>query len=414
MTMLSRLRRLAAHEKGNVLVLTALSLPLLLGCAGLGVDATQWFLWKRQLQQAADAGALAGVYSQADGFGAEAAVQDAVARNGPFPNLTTAIETPPATGPAAGQKAAVGVALAMSQRLPFSQLFLQAPPTIAVRAAATLAGQGPACVIALDENASSAVYATGNAEIDLGCGILSNSRANNAVDFSGAVSVTATPIMAVGGIYRGGAAVINSAKPLAPYSAPQVDPYGPQGRNLQVPTPSGSCIAANLGINQKESMTLQPGRYCGGMSFGGGTFALNPGTYFVDGGTFNAGSQARISGSGVTIILANGANLESNGGAAINLSAPTSGPLSGIVLAQTGQANIKQNRINGGADLKLSGVIYLPSGSIDFSGGTNGGTDCLQIVAMRIQFSGNSRIHNACSASSGVSPIEARIVRLVE
>jgi len=43
------LKRLWASERGNVLVLGAVTLPLLMGSAGLAVDSIQATLWKRQL-----------------------------------------------------------------------------------------------------------------------------------------------------------------------------------------------------------------------------------------------------------------------------------------------------------------------------------------------------------------------------
>ena len=54
-------RSLITDERGNVLAMTAVGLPLLLGCAGLAVDTIQWVSAKRELQSAADAAAIAGV-----------------------------------------------------------------------------------------------------------------------------------------------------------------------------------------------------------------------------------------------------------------------------------------------------------------------------------------------------------------
>ena len=51
------LRSLVADERGNVLAMTAIGIPLLLGCAGLAVDTIQWVSAKRELQSAADAAA---------------------------------------------------------------------------------------------------------------------------------------------------------------------------------------------------------------------------------------------------------------------------------------------------------------------------------------------------------------------
>src|SRR4051812_49936378 len=57
-------KRLIKVRRGNTLAIAAACLPLIIGSAGLASDTIQWTLWKRQLQRAADSGALAGVYGQ--------------------------------------------------------------------------------------------------------------------------------------------------------------------------------------------------------------------------------------------------------------------------------------------------------------------------------------------------------------
>jgi uncharacterized membrane protein len=46
---LSWIRSLAAGERGNVLVLTAATMPMIIGSAALGLDTVQMALWKREL-----------------------------------------------------------------------------------------------------------------------------------------------------------------------------------------------------------------------------------------------------------------------------------------------------------------------------------------------------------------------------
>src|SRR3546814_15984455 len=48
------LRSVGKDRRGNVLVLTAAALPVMIGGAGLGVDVTQWYLWQRELQMSVD------------------------------------------------------------------------------------------------------------------------------------------------------------------------------------------------------------------------------------------------------------------------------------------------------------------------------------------------------------------------
>ena len=57
---LARAARNAKGEAGAVLVMVAVSLPVLIGMSGLVLDVGNWFAHKRHLQTQADAGALAG------------------------------------------------------------------------------------------------------------------------------------------------------------------------------------------------------------------------------------------------------------------------------------------------------------------------------------------------------------------
>ena len=62
--MLHAFKRLWNDKRGNALILMGAALPLLVGAAGLATDTIEWTLWKRQLQRAADSGAIAGVYTR--------------------------------------------------------------------------------------------------------------------------------------------------------------------------------------------------------------------------------------------------------------------------------------------------------------------------------------------------------------
>lgn len=53
-------RRLQSDTRANVLVFSALALPLAISSIGLATDTIQWVLWKRELQRTADSAALAG------------------------------------------------------------------------------------------------------------------------------------------------------------------------------------------------------------------------------------------------------------------------------------------------------------------------------------------------------------------
>lgn len=69
------------RERGQVLVIAALMLPVLLGMSGMAVDAGSYASERRSLQNAADAMALAGAQELPDSSAATAAAQSWAAKN---------------------------------------------------------------------------------------------------------------------------------------------------------------------------------------------------------------------------------------------------------------------------------------------------------------------------------------------
>lgn len=65
--MVSKFKKLLYEDKGQALVLVAITLTVLLGFAALAIDYGYLSHQKRKLQNAADAGALAGVQELSEG-----------------------------------------------------------------------------------------------------------------------------------------------------------------------------------------------------------------------------------------------------------------------------------------------------------------------------------------------------------
>src|SRR6478609_6878797 len=79
--MLKAFKKLWNDDRGNMLVISGVALPLLVGAAGLATDTIQWTLWKRGLQRAADSAAIAGVYDRSQSAGATSNTSSAVNRD---------------------------------------------------------------------------------------------------------------------------------------------------------------------------------------------------------------------------------------------------------------------------------------------------------------------------------------------
>lgn len=411
---MSPLCNLPKDRRGAVAMVLALSMPVLIGGMGLGIDTIQWTLAKRELQRQADSGAIAGAYSLAQGANVLSAVQSDLARNSSFTLTQTIIENAPNAGPEAGNVRAVRVVLATEMNLPFSGFLRDGPVVIPAEATASMVSNGQYCALSLENTTATGITMWGSATVSLGCGMATNSRGNTAVAAGGSSQITASPIAAVG--------VVPASNNYGPgterisYSIAQPDPFA------GLPTPTVSSNTSNGNVNSNQTRTLNPGTYKG-MDLKG-TVTLNPGVYVIDGGSLSIGSQARVTGDGVTFVLTSAnagsnpnsiATVSMNGGAQLNLKAPSSGTYKGVLIYQDRRAPMtnQSNKINGNSQSLFEGAIYMPGQEVEFTGTTGMNTNCLQLVARRITWSGNSSISNVCPPSSGAQAFTGTAVRLV-
>jgi hypothetical protein len=80
-----------------------------------------------------------------------------------------------------------------------------------------------------------------------------------------------------------------------------------------------------------------------------------------------------------------------NGGAGIDLSAPTSGMWQGILFYQDPSVRTtKENIFNGGADMVLKGIVYFPTTSTKFSGDFGSDAQQLLLIGDKVEFTGNT------------------------
>ena len=130
-------RSLVADEGGNVLALTAAGLPLLLGCGALAVDTAQWVMAKRELQSAADAAAIAGVYGLIQAGDMESAVDASLASN-PRLDPQRALSAHQSPEPRQDDPFAVRVNIVTPAKMFFTSMFLNRRPTISAESTATV------------------------------------------------------------------------------------------------------------------------------------------------------------------------------------------------------------------------------------------------------------------------------------
>jgi hypothetical protein len=453
--MFNFLKKLWRDRRGNAFVIAGAALPLIIGSAGLASDTIQWALWKRQLQRVADSAAEAGVYAKVLGnsVGTCSTITGAtyvnpvaydISKNNDINGITPtcSVSNPATTAGYTTDNYAVSVHLTMQKSLSFSGMFMSAPPTITADATATIVPSGKYCVVSLENTATTGITATGNADVDLGCGMITNSTSMTAAVATGSSEVNASPIAAVGGI----AASNNwgSDTVLQPFTVAQPDPFAGVNAPASTDYPTQSC--PNLRVNANSSQTTftsgsdyrpMTGNSAGAMCFGdlniNGSVTFPSGSVIVvDGGSISFGSQSTVNCSGCTFILTNRSTSSSptigtvniNGGSTVNISAPgtsatgVAATYEGIMMyqdrrAQDGSSSNYYSTINGNSASFLQGALYFPSQKVQFNGTAGMSTNCLQLVARRVYYSGNLDISNSCPADSGASAFTGKKVRLV-
>jgi Putative Flp pilus-assembly TadE/G-like len=427
------LARLVRDRRGALLATTAAALPVIAGFAGLGIEVGMWYSDKRDLQTAADAAALSGAFERVRGnpSGLQGAARYEAQRNGfaiGGPN-TIHVNNPPLAGSRAGETTAVEVVLTRPHKLLFSTLMLSADVDITARSTAAVDTTGEACVLALDRTANAALNNQGSATIKMdGCVMASNSIASNAIEITGSATLSAYSLWTVGGTDTGGSAQVTLARPPTTHAWELDDPLATFDM--------GSVPACSPNPPYKTSWgngaaTLQPGVYCGGLSFNANAdITMKPGRYYITDGNFFVAASAKVRcdcpnpEDGVTIILtkkntANIGTVDIRGGADVQLRAPadSSNPFRGVLFYQDRRAPVNTtgvNKFNGGATMKLEGSIYIPQQGVEFQGNNSLSKTCTQIIARTVSFTGNAYIDNTGCQAAGVQPVTVTQARLVE
>jgi hypothetical protein len=399
----SWLKNLMSSERGNVFVVGAAVMPLLIGSTAFAVDTIQLAVWKRQLQRAADSGAIAGAYALSLGNDEHLAVHRDLEKN-EFPVLSQ--EEGIWVGERLGFNRTVRVLLTAKRTAPFMSIFTNAPSTIIADATAALVDDGTFCLVSLYEGTSEpGIVGHGNGLVDLSCGMKTNSGADGAITATGGIKFKADPAASVGGIKAKDGSFVEGTT-FQPFAAKQADPlsYLPEAE-----LPPGCDILPDPDV--KEPTELSPGCYEGLTIKDVANMA--PGTYYVT-GNIDFTAQANLTGKGVTIIMTGqSSDMTVNGGAKLNLSAPNSGDYKGVLFYRRRDADQMTIKFNGGADMTLEGAMYMKSADLEFTGGSGMNVNCLQMVARTFKFSGNTEISNVCPENSGSKAFQQTVVRLV-
>ena len=418
--MIAFLKKLQRDRRGNALMIAGAALPLLVGSVGLATDTIQWALWKRQLQRAADSAAFAGAYAKFQaGAPGTAVTRDLTHNNHLWVPLLTGYPQVSEPADSGGYTRQVQVNLAVQQELGFSSMFLANAPVISTSARAAAVDSGLFCVVALEDTTTPGIIIQGSANVNMGCGMISNSRsASVSVDVIGnGHYVTAEPVAGAGGVED-----VNGVSSEQSYHLAQPDPY--EGK-YSTDVPAGqNCTAFNHATKTAANGKKNPGCYTGWTN---GSADLNPGVYYLQNTTIDMQGNDVLTGTGVTLIFTGSTpgKIELNGNSKIILTAPTDttcGTFGGVnscdyknmLMIQSNAAAMgNESLINGNNGMVMDGAVYFPRGKITFSGSSSAATKCAMIVGRRVHFSGSTDIQNNTTGCTANTKVPGKIIRLI-
>lgn len=236
------IRRLKRSQSGNAMLIAALSMPVMVGGAGMATDMTQWYMWKSELQYATDQAALAGAYARTDVTTEQSYVQRAEQEFAANLSQTSDFAEDPQTriaNWATGSNNSVVVTAGATRKLPFSSFLTGKAVTVRVKSQASFEkGRNfTSCLIAVDEDATGAVTIGGNAKFIAGCGIAALSDADEAISVDGNPTIDAGWLVTKGGVDDWFKDPNNSTDQILERQEGLFDPFGCEGEGACITPP---------------------------------------------------------------------------------------------------------------------------------------------------------------------------------
>lgn len=399
-------------ESGQALVVIALVAVVLFSFVSLAIDSGMIFSDRRHAQNAADTAVLAAALAKVRGQSFDAAGLSRALSNGYDNNGSTntvEVFNPPTDGHYAGNSEYVQVKITSHVHTFFAQVigvseYVNHAEAVARTTPSTSSSMyGGSAVVGLDPDGCKAVQFGGNANMTLtGSGIYVNSDCgqNAFNNDSGSSGILTTPcLQTVGGYeFNLGKVQITQAGCLQ-NNVPPMSP--PQYPNISCGTQAAT----------KNGATLSPGNWSGAFPPNGVTH-LQSGVYCVSNGNFQVNGGDTLTGHGVVIYMIDGF-IKWNGGANIQLDAPTDGPYKGLLLYLP-PSNSNVVVVNGNGDSHIIGSIWAPSSTITVEGGGgSAGLQC-QFLGWHVNLSGSSNTNIDFQANLNFQPPNAPNIELVQ
>ncbi|GAC1356441.1 MAG: pilus assembly protein TadG-related protein [Herpetosiphon sp.] len=402
-------------RRGSVALMVGIMAPVLLTVMALAIEVTSWSVGTLELQRIADASAWAGALQyvatqnahSAAGAAADVAeingIVNATSRTWNSSTLTindNMVTAQIVSGIRDPQGVAVKVSVKRSVPKTLSLIASTTTTTVTLSATATaeVGSTGPQpCILGLGNGVDGIttgndLTVSGNASLVAnGCSV----RADDGISENGSATINASGVYAGGTISGSGICCDLHA------NAGQIpDPYATNAPVQNALNSLSSGAGTAISVKPNASQSIGPGTYSGWNV--SGTLTLSPGLYVVN-GDITAGAQAKISGSGVTIVTSG--TVSSTGGSTLALSAPstspTAGGLPGILLA--GRANTTMAFL-GNSTAPVTGVLYFPNANLKFAGtSSSGSSGCTEVIAATVTLVGTSNLGANCSQYGALS-----------
>lgn len=354
-----RLRNVIRDRRGNVAVAFAFALLPLVGGAGMALDYSIMAQQRSRMQFAADTAALRAarelllaptgtnyIATLARNY-AQSTLSQTFSREANVVVGANVVEA----------NSAVHVTIAATYK-PLFPVILKNTANLSVQAVARSAGY-PICALALDDSAPGTINLQANARLTAQkCSVYSNSTSGQGLQAVQSAVLSAGMICTAGGKVGSNA----NFNPIPLTDCPAIpDPLA--SRALP---PVGPCTTLGQVIDGL-TVTLSPGAYCDGLRItNGANVTLSPGVYVIKNGPLIVEKGATLRGINAGLFLTGErATIQFESDTTIGLTAPTNGPLAGILLFEDpATSRLHQHKILSDNAPVLLGTIYLPQGRL--------------------------------------------------
>jgi hypothetical protein len=436
---MARPRLLSSRRKraGKVIVLLALSLVAVVGAVALAADGGLLLENRRQVQGAADTGAMAAAIDLYKNFNANqgldpsgtaaARAREATAAAGFADGVNGVVVTvniPPKTGEHVGEAGYVEVIVDYPQPRFFARIFGANPNHVAARTVARgRLTTGKVGILVLDLTLSESLKANGTGTITVSnADIIVNSSDPQATggDGQGAILTDYGGAFQLTGGVKANTTLIGTVHynqpptpdPLAYIPEPTLPSQTLQARQANNPTAAPYLLALGLTAQAVTGQVyvLEPGRYDRLPNFTNGDVVIlkqasansQQGVYYLNGSGFTStGATVVMDPTGATtggLMLYNDPRPNGNStgvsltGGVVRLAPPTSGPYQGISIFQERTSPMDMS-ITGQGSTKITGTFYVAGGAIKVTGSDSTGADVLgsQYISDTLQIGGNGK-----------------------